>query len=238
MPRQSGALSEQTFACLQVCFVAFLKRRKDNAVFGHRVGRTYALVYLARPLRANTKLKREFENVGMEVNSTLWNFYLNNQSRFARQKSGAWGAYFSVRDAAWGDIDQSAKDASEGGTAIFVVSRRSGEGNDMGSYYSDEMIKSKWNLSNDVTNGNYLAISPNELSVLKGLTALKEQKKLNSVIVLMNSANPVQCDFLDDPEIDVDALLWCGNLGETGAQGVANVMAGKVSPSGRLSDTF
>ena len=41
-------LSKQTFACLQVCFVALLKRCKGNVVFGHRVGRTYPFVYLAR----------------------------------------------------------------------------------------------------------------------------------------------------------------------------------------------
>ena len=42
------ALSKQAFVCLQVRFVALLKRRKGNAVFGHHVGRAYALVHLAR----------------------------------------------------------------------------------------------------------------------------------------------------------------------------------------------
>ena len=33
---------------LQLCLVALLKRRKGNAVFGHHIGRAYALVHLAR----------------------------------------------------------------------------------------------------------------------------------------------------------------------------------------------
>ena len=185
-----------------------------------------------------TDFKTAFENVGLKVNSSLWNFYNSNKSTYARKKSGSWGAYFSISDAPWDKIPNSAKEEGYNGTAIFVLSRRSGEGNDMASYYGDEMVKQKWNLTNDMTNGNYLALSPNEISVLKGLNELKNQGKIDNIVVLMNSANPVQCDFVDDPQYGVDALLWCGNIGETGAEGVANLLTGKATPSGRLSDTF
>ncbi len=183
-------------------------------------------------------LKTAFESVeGMdiEVNPQLWNFY--KQGTYARKKSGAWGAFFSVSDASWGNIPAAAK-SGYGDAAIFVLSRRSGEGNDMGSYYADDMIKGQWGLTNDVSNGNYLALSPNEISVLKGLKAQKDSGELGSIIILMNSANPVQCDFVDNEAYGVDALLWCGNLGDVGSVGVANIMTGKVNPSGKLSDTF
>ncbi len=183
-------------------------------------------------------LKTAFEGVdGMDitVNPTLWNFY--KQGNYSRQKSGAWGAFFSIRDAAWDKIPEGAK-TGYNDAAIFVLSRRSGEGNDMGSYYADDMIKKQWNLTNDVSNGNYLALSPSEISVLKGLKEQKDAGELGSIIILMNTANPVQCDFVDDAAYGVDAMLWCGNLGDVGSIGVANIMAGKVNPSGKLSDTF
>ena len=41
------ALSKPHTCGLQLCSIVLLKRRKDNAVFGHHVGRAYALVHLA-----------------------------------------------------------------------------------------------------------------------------------------------------------------------------------------------
>lgn len=182
--------------------------------------------------------KTAFESVkgkNIKVNSDLWKWYENNYNTYKRKKSGAWGAYFTIGDASWNNIPSSAKNIADyGDAAIFVVSRRSGEGRDMPSYYGDEM----WNNKTDMTNGNYLALSPNEISVLKGLKAEKAANRLTNIIVLINSANPVQCDFADDPDLGIDAVMWCGTLGQTGAQGVANIMAGNVTPSGRLSDTF
>lgn len=182
----------------------------------------------------------EVEGANIQVNPALWNWYSTNKSKYLRQKSGDWGAYFSIRDAAWDQIPQDVRINEYGDAAIFVVSRRSGEGNDMGSYYGDDMVKSKWGASyaNDMTNGNYLALSPNEISVLQGLKSEKNAGRLSSIIVLINSANPVQCDFADDESLGVDAIMWCGTLGQTGTRGVANLMAGKANPSGRLSDTF
>ena len=36
----------------------------------------------------------------------------------------------------------------------------------------------------------------------------------------------------------VDAILWAGYPGNYGFYGVANILAGKANPSGRLADTF
>lgn len=184
-----------------------------------------------------TTFKDAFEAEGMVVNAELWKFYNSNKTKYLRKKSGPWGAYFSISDAPWTEIPAAVKDAQTD-AAIFVLSRRSGEGNDMGSYYGNDMVKDRWGIANDMTAGNYLALSPNELSVLKGLKEQKEAGKVGSIIVLMNSANPVQCDFADDPALGVDALMWCGNLGETGAAAIAKLMSGRIAPSGRLSDTF
>jgi len=57
-----------------------------------------------------------------------------------------------------------------------------------------------------------------------------------TVIVLINSTNALDCSFLYD--YDVDAALWIGYTGEWGLNAVADILVGKVSPSGKLVDTY
>ena len=55
--------------------------------------------------------------------------------------------------------------------------------------------------------------------------------KLNkNVVVLMNAANPMPMGWLKD----VKGLLWCGYLGQERGHALANIVSGKVSPSGKL----
>ncbi len=115
------------------------------------------------------------------------------------------------------------------GAAIFVLSRNGGEGAD---------LTVRGGNASDMTNGNYLALSPQEIDVLTHLKELKDSGVFGSVIVLMNSANQVECDFVDDERFGIDALLWIGDTGSTGIKAVAEILAGNIVPSGRLTDTF
>ena len=55
--------------------------------------------------------------------------------------------------------------------------------------------------------------------------------KLNkNVVVLMNAANPMPMGWLKN----VKGLLWCGYLGQERGNALANIVSGKVSPSGKL----
>lgn len=57
------------------------------------------------------------------------------------------------------------------------------------------------------------------------------------VIVLINADNAMELENLkNDP--DIDAILWIGAPGLYGLNGVADVIAGNVNPSGRLVDTY
>ena len=59
----------------------------------------------------------------------------------------------------------------------------------------------------------------------------------SEVIVLLNADNALEIDELkNDPE--VDAILWIGAPGLYGLNGVADIVAGNVNPSGRLVDTW
>lgn len=180
---------------------------------------------------ASVDMRTAFNRAGIQLNETLWNWYKNNYSKYGRGAAGgSVGASFSIKDASWDNITTEAKtDSNYGDAAIFVLARLGGEGKD---------LTISGGSSSDMTNGNYLELSPNEKTVLTALKEEKDRGTFKKIIVIMNSANPVQCDFIDDPAYDIDAMLWCGDLGATGAYAVADILTGKVNPSGKLADTF
>lgn len=180
---------------------------------------------------ASVDMRAAFNRAGIQLNETLWNWYKNNYSKYGRGAAGgSVGASFSIKDASWDNITTEAKtDSNYGDAAIFVLARLGGEGKD---------LTISGGSSSDMTNGNYLELSPNEKTVLTALKEEKDRGTFKKIIVIMNSANPVQCDFIDDPAYDIDAMLWCGDLGATGAYAVADILTGKVNPSGKLADTF
>ena len=161
------------------------------------------------------------------VNEELWKWYEANP-QFSGTRTNGQGIVASVKDASWEEIATPAK-TKAAKAAIFVLSRYGGEGEDL--------ISSGGN-SGDMTNGNYLQLSPSEISVLTNLKALKDAGSIGGIIVLMNSANQVQCDFIDDPAYGIDAMLWVGEPGSTGTAAIADILDGTTTPSGKLSDTF
>ena len=58
----------------------------------------------------------------------------------------------------------------------------------------------------------------------------------DKVVVLLNTQNPMELADLEDDSID--AVMWIGSLGQTGAGGVAEALNGTVNPSGHLPDTY
>ena len=83
-----------------------------------------------------------------------------------------------------------------------------------------------------------------EITGAKALQLTAEEKELlayvserfENVIVVLNTENPMETGFLD--EYGVPVCLWTGALGQDGLTALAEVISGKVNPSGRLPDTF
>ncbi len=113
---------------------------------------------------------------------------------------------------------------ADGTTAIVILSRDSSE-------TADYFLEMK-----DPNGDNYerpLALSDNE----KALIGLAKEHSNGKVIVLLNTDVPMEVEELkQDP--DVDAILWVGLPGMYGFEGVADVIVGNVSPSGRMPDTY
>lgn len=98
-------------------------------------------------------------------------------------------------------------------TALFVISRISGEGADRkaqeGDYY----------------------LSGEEYTMLKQITSLYEK-----TIVVLNVGGIIHLSFLD--EMKISALVLLSQGGMEGGSALADVLLGRVNPSGKLTDTW
>ena len=162
------------------------------------------------------------EETDLNVNDATYDFVSTGAGKTGRGKSSqgfsinepSWNAYSAVQ----GEYDDS--------TALCVITRESGEG-------ADESY-----IGSDGKDGSYLTLSNNEIGILEGLASLKREGKVQKIVILINSAVTLQCDFLDDEKFGIDAAMWIGLPGASGMRGVAKALVGKVNPSGSLSDTF
>lgn len=84
---------------------------------------------------------------------------------------------------------------------------------------------------------SYLQLNEAERTMLSDAARLKTEGKVKSVILLLSTAYPMQMDFLKADDT-VDACLWIGNVGASGIGAVADILAGLLNPSGRLTDTY
>lgn len=98
-------------------------------------------------------------------------------------------------------------------TAIVIIGRTAGEEQD-----------------NRLEAGSYL-LSDDEIEML---TVVRENFK--KVVLLLNVGNII--DMTDINRIAPDAVLYVWQGGMTGGKGTADVLTGKVSPSGKLPDTI
>ena len=101
----------------------------------------------------------------------------------------------------------------EADTAIYVLSRQAGEGKDR-----------------RVEKGDYL-LSDVEEESLRLLS--RHYKKL---ILVLNCGSVMDLSILD--EIRIDAVLFYGQGGMEGGNALADILTGKVNPSGKLTDTW
>ena len=170
-------------------------------------------------------LRSALEKSGFAVNSTLWDFYATGAgSRYLRKGGhGVLPPAAEISEAPWSAYTQSVLDsvADYGDAAIVVFSRIGGEGSDM-----------------EFRERNYLALDGNERDLLAELARLKAEGRIRRIVVLINSANPLQVDFLREETYAIDACLWIGDVGATGVNAVAEILAGRVNPSGSLTDTY
>ena len=171
-------------------------------------------------------MKEALENVGLTVNPVLWQFYDSGEgSDYERNPNGSqwltkrWKYKMNeVPVSAYTDMVKQSFGAF-GDAAIVLISRVSGENYDMPADGFEDGTDS-------------LELTQEE----KDMFQFINDSGFETVIVLINSTNALECGFLE--EYGVDACLWIGYTGTWGMNAVAQILTGEINPSGHLPDTF
>ena len=184
-------------------------------------------------------LKAALEKSGFTVNSTLWDWYgskdaqnimkkIEKASGESKGESAVLAGQAPILEIDPKDYPENVKNSiSEYGDAVIITfSRVGGEGYDC-SFPGYE---------GNANAQNYLELNANERALLKYADELKAEGKISSIVVLINTSNALEVDFLKD--YSIDACMWVGGLGIAGTNAVTDILAGKINPSGSLVDTY
>jgi beta-glucosidase len=170
-------------------------------------------------------LKVALEKSGFEVNPTLWDFYTTGAGKNYNRQAGAGETAalmgsFNIGEAPWSVYTEDVKNsiATYGDAVIITLSRIGGEGAD--------------------AKQDYLQLDQNEKDMMAAAAQMKADGKIKAIVVLINTSNALQVDFLKENAYSVDACLWIGGVGANGTNAVTDILAGKVNPSGSLVDTY
>lgn len=209
-----------------------LKAGSNVALYGAGAGRTIKGGTGSGDVneRENVSVFQGIKNAGFQVTTEEWiasydKIYENARQEWKRSilsKTGE-GAdtmdFFSVYSTTpfkmpAGDQVQKPAEDADTETAIYVLSRIAGEGSDRtadkGDYY----------------------LNDDEYQILADICAYYK-----NVIVLINAGAQVDLSFMDEFE-NIKALLVIVQPGMEGGNAVADILSGKVNPSGKLADTW
>ena len=173
-------------------------------------------------------------DAGFNVNQELVDFYNEFSAERAEMSLSTqnWTLTEAPASAYSDELLQSAKDFSD--TAAIVLSRVAGEGhNDMPKDVTQASYDNTANGYEDFAAGeHYLQLSQTEEDLVNLVCS-----NFDNVIVLYNSANPMELGFVEQYD-QIKAALWCQGPGNVGFEALGKILTGDVNPSGRTSDTF
>ncbi|MBQ8488404.1 MAG: glycoside hydrolase family 3 C-terminal domain-containing protein [Pseudobutyrivibrio sp.] len=182
-------------------------------------------------------------DAGIEYNQDLVDFYKG--WRDARPTVGMMGQDWTIPEpkvSEYGNLISDAKNYSD--TAIFFIARSGGEGADLPASYDGEDTFSTEGMfgasgvrysdqKDDLdASKSYLELSNREQALLDEVTA-----NFDKVIVVVNSANAMELGFVNNYS-QIKSVLYCPGTGQTGFDGLGEIIAGQVNPSGKTADTF
>ena len=171
-------------------------------------------------------LRNVLEESGMSVNAALWNYYVNHEKRTS-ETGGDYNDYESTwteMTAAEG-VTQSFNEYSD--AALVILSR-------LGSEAADLPAVNPQSSGGD-GQSSYLALTPNEKDMLRGIN---QSGLFDKIIVVLNTGNAMQLDFLGEEAYGIDGCILFGMPGVYGIYALPDILTGKADPSGHLNDTY
>ena len=182
-------------------------------------------------------------DAGIEYNQDLVDFYKG--WRDSRPMVGMMGQDWTIPEPMVSDYENLITDSKNySDTAILFIARSGGEGADLPTSYDGQDTFSaegpfgalgvRYSDQQDDLDASksYLEISNREKALLDKVTSL-----FDKVIVVVNSANAMELGFVKDYS-QIKSVIYCPGTGQTGFDGLGEIIAGKVNPSGKTADIF
>jgi len=165
----------------------------------------------------NIPLQAGLETVGFEIDETLKDLYTNYSTTAKAKLPKSANPFFLPPPIPEMEIETDAADraATSYDAAIVTIGRNSGE-------FADRKLEGDFNLS------------PTEFELIQKVsTAFRSRGK--PVIVVLNIGGVVETASWKDL---ADAILIAWQPGQEGGNAIADVISGRVNPSGKLPMTF
>ena len=190
-------------------------------------------------------------NAGLTPNQELIDFY--TEYKADRPVVGMWEgdwtipepdvARYSDAELGYADLMDNAKAYSD--QAIIVITRVGGEGADLPTYMYElangtapevgytQTYDETLNEGADWDEGDtYLNLTNQEEAMVEMVC-----QNFDNVTLVYNGAATMELGFVEDyPQIK--SVLWCPGTGQSGFNGLGNIIAGAVNPSAKTTDTF
>ena len=180
------------------------------------------------------------DEAGIEYNEALKTFYeSSSRSGSGRESnpsmtSGERIAGFATGETPISSYDSTVEASYDGydDAAIVVISRIGGEGWDLPRTMATDFTYSTAVDGASSPTDHYLELDANEKDLIEYV-----EGKFSTVIVVLNSGTTMEMGDLQDDE-NIDAILWMGFPGGTGALALGEVLTGETVPSGHTTDTW
>ena len=179
-------------------------------------------------------IQQGLEQAGFEVNQELLDFYTSYSSQRPDMTitTQTWTLDEPPVSTYSQEMLDNAKEFSD--VAVITLARLAGEGhNDMPM----EMAEAGYDNNSDEyddfqPDDHYLQLSQTEKDMIEMVC-----ENFDTVIVVLNSGNPMELGFVDDYE-QIKSVLWCPGPGNVGFTALGEILRGTVNPSGKSTDTF
>jgi beta-glucosidase len=186
-----------------------------------------------------------FESAGIEINEALYDAY--TEVDLERPKIGIEGQDFTIPepepDFYTEDLMNQAKEFSD--TAVIFIARSGGEGADLPtSLYGEDTYDpegsalgptgQRFGFEDDQDpDKHYLELTSRELGMLEAVTSAG----FSNVVVVLNSANTFEMDWVNDYE-EIKSVVNIAGPGQSGFGSLGRVLVGDLNPSGRTVNVY
>ena len=177
-----------------------------------------------------------FKKRGLEYNTTVQQTYKKAGASIQKTTSVSGTEKFSNKEVSIDSLNSAnsnwQNDFKDYNTAIVVLGRASSE---QSTYMpGEENVSETDRLLNQK---DALGLNDNERGIINLAIEKKKAGIFDKVIVLINSAVTMEINEIQNND-GVDSIMQIGFPGGYGFYGVADLLTGKVSPSGHLPDTY